>query len=233
MNIACLICDEKVSRHVHLVLSSAGFNCERFLSETSLLRTLRRRGFDLILADAGKNPPAEERVFSWLNCRTGESMPVVMMSSDHSADGIAHALAAGADDFIANPFDSTELLARLHAVLRRYSRRNVQHTIELGGFVLDRDSLRCIDRGVTIELTPREFTMAWLLFSSPGLYLSRETISAVVWGVDSEIAGRTIEQHVYKLRKKLHLSAQRGVMIRTAYSHGYRLELCGEESLVI
>lgn len=229
MSIACYISDDAVSQNVQEVLSRAGFECERFLSETSLLRTLRHRNFDLILVDTNIAPPAEERVFSWLNCRTGESTPVVLLSSTRSPDRVAFALDAGADDYIATPFDPIELIARLHAVLRRCNRRNVHRAIELLGFSLDRESGRFLDRGVPLELTPREFTMAWLLFSSPGIYLSRETISVAVWGVDSEIANRTIEQHIYKLRKKLNLCKERGVVIRTAYTQGYRLELCGEE----
>lgn len=230
MSIACYIHDDAVSQHVHGVLARAGFECERFLSETSLLRALKRRDFELILVDTGIEPPSEERVFSWLNCRTGETTPVVLLSFARSADQIAFALDAGADDFIAKPFDPVELIARLHAVLRRCNRPGVRRAIELVGFSLDRNSSRLIDRGVPVDLTPREFTMAWLLFSKPGIYLSRKTISVAIWGVDSEIAGRTIEQHVYKLRKKLQLSEERGVVIRTAYTHGYRLELCGHEA---
>ena len=232
MTIACYIHDNAISQEVQSALASAGFDCERFLSETALLRTLRRRSFDLILVDTGIEPPAEERVFSWLNCRTGESTPVVLLSSALGADRVAFALDAGADDFIAKPFSPIELVARVHAILRRCNRRSFHRAIEIAGFTLDRESCRFFDRGTPIELTQREFTMAWLLFSSPGVYHSRETISTAIWGVDSEIAGRTIEQHVYKLRKKLRLSEERGVMIRTAYTQGYRLELCGENALV-
>jgi DNA-binding response OmpR family regulator len=224
MNIACLIHDATMFDNAQIVLTRAGFVCERFLTEISLLRTLRRREFDLILVDTGMNHPSEERVFSWLNCRTGESTPVVLLSASRNADRVAHALDSGADDFIATPVDPVELVARLHAVLRRCNRRNIQRAIDLAGFSLDRESCTFLDRGVQIDLTQREFTVAWMLFSAPGVYLSRETISIAIWGVGSEIAGRTIEQHVYKLRKKLQLNEERGVMIRTAYSQGYRLE---------
>lgn len=231
MNIACFIQDGAVFLHVQSVLARAGFNCERFLSEISLLRTMRRRSFDLILVDTGTDQPVEERVFSWLSCRNGERTPVVLLSSAHSADHVAIALGAGADEFIARPFDPVELIARLHAVLRRCNHDSVRPAIELRGFSLNREVCRLLDRGTPIDLTPREFAMAWLLFSSPGIYLSRATISFAIWGVDSEIAGRTIEQHIYKLRKKLQLCAERGAMIRTAYTQGYRLELCNEEAL--
>ena len=232
MNIACFIQDATIFDNTQRILTQAGFVCVRFLSEISLLRTLRRRSFELILADSGMNYPEEERFFTWLNCRTGESTPVVLLSATHTADRIAYALNAGADDFISTPVDSVELVARIHAVLRRCSHRNSQRVIAFSGFSLERENHRLLDRGVPIELTQREFAMAWMLFSAPGIYLSREKISTVIWGVGSDIAGRTIEQHVYKLRKKLCLNEERGVRIRTAYSQGYRLELCAEKELI-
>ena len=233
MSIACYISDDAISRNVQQILTQAGFECECFKSETALLRTLRHRNFDLILAYTNIAPPTEERVFSWLNCRTGESTPVVLLSPRPSPDRVAFALDAGADDFIATPFDPIELIARLHAVLRRCNRRNPHRAVELQGFSLDRETNRILDQGVELELTPREFTMAWLFFSSPGIYFSRETISIAVWGVESEITNRTIEQHIYKLRKKLQLCRERGVIIRTSYSQGYRLEQCAEEMLTV
>lgn len=227
MNIACYIRSDTASEHVEAALKRAGFDCERLLSETSLLRLIRRRSYDLILIELGAAAPDRDSIFSWMNCRFGESTPILMLSSVRSAELTAFALNAGADDFVTMPVEPVELVARVQAILRRTGRRTVRRMIELVGFSLDHEARNFSYRGVAIELTPREFTMAWLFFSTPGIYISREIIGNAIWGVDSEIAGRTIEQHVYKLRKKLQLGMERGVMIRTAYSQGYRLELCG------
>lgn len=229
MNIACYIRNDAVFEHVHIVLMRAGFVCERYSSETTLLRMVRRRSFDFILIDIGSEFESTENIFSWLSCRSGDSTPVLVLSSVRNADWVADALNAGADDFLVRPFEPVELTARIQAILRRSNRRQVRRLIEIAGFSLDREASTFAYQGVPIELTPREFTMAWLLFSSPGVYISRETIGTAIWGMDSEIAGRTIEQHIYKLRKKLQLGPERGVIIRTAYNQGYRLELCGQE----
>jgi DNA-binding response OmpR family regulator len=229
MKFACYVRDEKMSKRVQYILGNAGFDCELFHSELALLRKLGKTSFDLILVESGCKCPSEERVFSWLNCRTGESTPVVLLSAAHSADRVALALNAGADDFLSTGFDPVELVARVKAILRRSKRHSTQRTIELGGFFLDLDAHSIQYDGEPIDLTQREFTMAWLLFSSVGFDLSRETISVAVWGVSSDIASRTIEQHIYKLRKKLQLSPERGVVIRTSYMKGYRLEQSRKE----
>lgn len=230
MSIACYVRSETIFLQVQEALACSGFECERFLGEIALLRTLRRRDFDLILMEANGGQEADEYVSSWLNCRTGESTPVILISSSPSSAQIVNGLNNGADDFIAMPIDPAELVARVHAVLRSYRRRDAMSRIRLLGFELDRTSCSLVDRGAPVDLTPKEFAMTWLFFLSPGTFLSRDAISSAVWGAGSEISSRTIEQHIYKLRKKLNLSDERGVRIRTAYNRGYRLELCSTDS---
>lgn len=231
MSIACYIRSDSVSELVQVSFKRAGFDCERLFSDIALFRLIRRRNFDLILVEIGAAMPDGENIFSWMNCRLGESTPVMVLSSTQNPELAAHALDSGADDYVLMPMDPIEFVARVRAILRRTNRRVERRMIEVMEFSIDREARSFAYRGVPIELTPREFTMAWLFFSSPWVYISRETIGNSIWGVDSEIAGRTIEQHVYKLRKKLQLGPERGVMIRTAYSQGYRLEVCGENQV--
>ncbi|WGG49424.1 response regulator transcription factor [Rugamonas sp. DEMB1] len=227
MIIACYVHGEALFEQLRLALARAGFDCERFASDALLLRAVHRRSFDFILVDIGDDGPAADNLFSWLACRAGENTPVLALSAPRNAEWIAELLNAGADDVLARPFEEVELVARIRAVLRRAGRRQSRRCIELAGFQLDREAATFLYQGRPIELTPREFTMAWLLFSSPGVYISRETIGSAIWGSASEVAGRTIEQHVYKLRKKLSAGVAGAINIRTAYNQGYRLELAG------
>lgn len=229
MKIACYIRNPTVFEQVRGALDRAGFESTQFDSETALLRTLTRRTFDLILIDVALPPRDDDSIFSWLGFRSGDTTPTLILSPIRSADLVALALNSGADDFLVRPFDALELTARVNALIRRAAPPSVRRTIEFSGFVLSRESSRFSFRGAPISLTSREFSMAWLFFSSPGVYISRETIGAVIWRTDSEVAGRTIEQHVYKLRKKLQVDGKPVVMIRTAYSQGYRLELCADD----
>lgn len=190
---------------------------------------LRKRTFDLICFDLGNELSDNDAFFSWLNCRSGDKTPIVVFSATRSAEMAATALDAGADDFIVRPFEAVEAVARLNAILRRSGRAEVRRTIERAGFKLDREAETFHDRGALVDLTPREFLMAWLFFSTPGVYISRESLSIAIWGVGSEITTRTIEQHVYKLRKKLQLGPERGAVLRTAYTQGYRLEIVSDQ----
>jgi DNA-binding response OmpR family regulator len=223
-SIGCYVRGDGLYVRLHAILVQAGFDCERFPSENSLSRMLGRRQFNLLIIDIGDHLDDSEDFVSWLNCRTGDSTPVMALSGAGAPELAALALNAGAEDFLAAPFAAVEVIARIRAVIRRHSPRAARRAIALGRFSLDREASSILYDGDPVELTPREFTMAWLFFSSPGVFISRGTIGASIWSADSEVAGRTIEQHVYKLRKKLLLGPERGVIIRTSYSQGYRLE---------
>lgn len=227
MNIACCIGNDTAFQALETVLIRHRLACERVTGELSLMRAIRRRTYDLIIFEMDSGADSGDGFFSWLNCRSGETTPVLLVGAGTEPERIAEALDHGADEYCSLPLEPVEFGARLRALLRRRDRLPVQRTIEHQGFVLDRESSTLRDRGHPVELTPREFTMAWLFFSMPGVYISRDTISVAIWGVGSEIASRTIEQHVYKLRKKLALGPDRGVLLRTAYTQGYRLEVIG------
>jgi len=226
MNIACYIRERSVIDQLKGVFERAGHDVLWFDSEASLLRGIRRHDVDMVLVDLGTRPCIEDGIFSWLRLRTGDPTPVILMSAQHGSDLVALALDSGADDFIKLPFEAVELRARIQALQRRSAPPTTRRSIAFAGYTLDRDSGHVAFQALPIQLTAREFSMAWLFFSSPGTYISRRTIGAVIWGADSDVAGRTIEQHVYKLRKKLQVGHEQTIIIRTAYSQGYRLELC-------
>jgi len=205
-----------------------GLRCELFHDEASLMRALHHRsGIDLVLMDAGHTPDLEASVLAWLACRSAEAVPVILVATHWSAQRVARALEAGADDCITKPLNPVESMARIRAVLRRSGlARRARTRIDLAGFTLDRVRGTLQDRGRAVRLTPREFSLAWLFFSSPGERMARDAIGFAIWGAGKDIANRTIEQHVYKLRRKVPLNVERGVVIRTTYGRGYRLDVC-------
>lgn len=227
MKTACYFRNATVFEQMRTLLKTAGYESTLFDSEMRFLRAVRSTDYDLLLIDMPTAPGDDDGIFSWLGFRGTERVPTIVTSPLRGAEHIAYALDRGADDFVARPFERVELLARINALMRRCKPAPKANVIDFAGFALNRDTSSLSYLGTPVPLTSREFSMAWLFFSSPGKYISRETIGNVIWSADSEIAGRTIEQHVYKLRKKLNLGEQPTVLIRTAYNQGYRLELCG------
>lgn len=229
MDIACLIPEDITYRWAHNLLAKHGLSAQRFDSDMSLIRALCHRNVDAVLIHCLRESEFERSILSWLDNRDNqpfEQRPIIIQLGDSNAERVKRVLDAGADDVIVRSAGPTELVARVKAVIRRHrAMGRTQRTMSMGGFELRQSNHELLDNGKQIELTSREFALAWLLFSRAGTCVSRRTLSTSVWGVDTDISDRTLEQHVHRLRKKLQLGSSRGVSIRAVYGHGYQLDV--------
>jgi DNA-binding response OmpR family regulator len=205
-----------------------GIAVEPFNAELPLFRAMRTTAFDAILIDAKLNSMLVNALLSWRNCNGAGSLPVIVLTPFSNWAAMLRWINAGATD-VANRFDLEQVRLRAHVVLRRHASETQDDVISCGGYVLRRDVGTLTIDGEEIALTPREFAMAWMLFSNAGKFLSRAQIASSVWGACEEVAGRSIEQHIYKLRKKLRLSGQGGANLKTVYALGYKLDLAPAE----
>jgi two-component system, OmpR family, phosphate regulon response regulator PhoB len=146
-------------------------------------------------------------------------MPIVILSAASDAEARVEALAHGADDFLTKPFSPRELVARVHAVLRRTDPETEDDVLDAGDVVLDRRSRTATVDGSPVELTAREFDLIWHLAERPGIVLRRERILERVWGLAFPGGTRTVDVHVGQLRRKL----DRPELIRTVRGAGYKL----------
>jgi len=151
--------------------------------------------------------------------RACSSVPIVMLTArDEEIDRVT-GLELGADDYITKPFSPRELVARVHAVLRRAEPAVEVDVLQAGDVALDRRSRTAIVDGKEVELTAREFELAWHLAERPGVVVSRERILDRVWGIAFPGGTRTVDVHVGQLRRKL----DRPELIRTVRRAGYKL----------
>lgn len=204
----------------------------RFCDDQALIRALGRVSFSAIVIDTSDSAGMQESrsVFASRNCQSKFQAPLILVGHFTDRAALDQAFAAGADDIVRLPLDADELYARTHRAIRRaQADPSSGEMLVVASYKLNkRLGIVTVD-GLAIQLTPREFAIAWMLFSRPGQYLSRGQIAVAVWGCSEEVAGRTLEQHVYKLRKKLLLSGNYGARLSTQYAHGYRIEAWAAE----
>ena len=154
------------------------------------------------------------------NPRTKE-VPIIMLTARGDEMDRVAGLDAGADDYIAKPFSTRELLARVRAVLRRRAPEQVGGVVAIGALLLDASTYRVSFNDQLLKLGPTEFKLLHYLMNHAERVHSRSQLLDKVWGDHVFIEERTVDVHVKRLREALGSTA--GQMIETVRGAGYRL----------
>jgi two-component system phosphate regulon response regulator PhoB len=147
-------------------------------------------------------------------------LPILILTARGEETERVRGLAIGADDYVVKPFSVPELIARVHALLRRAKPEHVAKALKAGEIEIDRDKKRVHRSGREIELGPTEFRLLEFLMMTPGRVFSREQLLDGVWGRDVYIDERTVDVHVGRLRKALSRGRENDP-IRTVRGSGY------------
>jgi DNA-binding response OmpR family regulator len=145
-------------------------------------------------------------------------VPVLMLTARDSESDLVVGLGVGADDYLTKPFSSRELVARVHALLRRVERRPAptSGTVVLGPVAIDLEARRVTRTGAPVHLTPTEFDLLAHLARCSSHVFTREELLAEVWGYHDGSGARTVDSHVRALRRKLGND-----VVRTVHGVGY------------
>lgn len=157
--------------------------------------------------------------------KRGEDVPVLVLSARDTTPNKVEGLNLGADDYMTKPFDLTELLARIEAMLRRQrAAQRALPDLSFGEVVIDRVARSVSVGGKTVALPAKEFDLLCLLAASPGQVFTREQILERVWGWAYDGTVRTVDNYVAALRRKIETCRGRPRYIKTVRQVGYRLD---------
>jgi len=233
--------DDHVATALSAVLARHGFEVGMAHSGQEALQELLHSElapFDVVLLDLGLPDQDGFEVCGRIRKLTGT--PVIMVTARSDVRSRIHGLNLGADDYVVKPYDTGELLARVHAVARRTAAAEPEPAAGPGGagaaaageraddaaaplvvgpVTLEPNSRRVTVGGAEVQLTRKEFDLLALLAARPGVVFRREQIISEVWRSSWEGTGRTLEVHIASLRSKLGLPA----LIETVRGVGYRL----------
>ncbi|MFF8845054.1 response regulator transcription factor [Streptomyces sp. NPDC015127] len=221
--------DDHVAAALSAVLARHGFQVVHARNGEEALRAVLpdshpdKAPFGVVLLDLGLPDQDGYQVCGKLRKLT--STPVIMVTARSDVRSRIHGLNLGADDYVVKPYDTGELLARIHAVSRRTGATEdtpqgaTDNALRLGAVVIDLPTRRVSVDGADVQLTRKEFDLLALLAQRPGVVFRREQIISEVWRTSWEGTGRTLEVHVASLRSKLRMPA----LIETVRGVGYRL----------
>jgi two-component system, OmpR family, response regulator len=180
----------------------------------------KKNNYDIIILDKGLPKKDGLEVCAEIR-KAGKHMPILILSVKSEIGTKADLLNAGADDYMTKPFAFPELIARVHALMRRP--KEVLHTkFELGDIAVDLEGRKVTRDGKEIHLTTKEFSLLEYLLRNCGRAISRMEILEHVWDINADPFTNTIETHILTLRKKI--GDKNGKIIQTVSNVGYKID---------
>ena len=157
--------------------------------------------------------------------RKKSSVPIIMLTAKGETSDKITGLDVGADDYVTKPFDVKELLARIHAVMRRTDAdAPVDKKLVFDKLVINLDSYELIVDGKKVDCPPKEMELLYHLASSPNRVFTRNQLLDEVWGFDYFGDSRTVDVHVKRLREKLE-GVSNQWSVKTVWGVGYKFEV--------
>jgi DNA-binding response OmpR family regulator len=219
---------DDLARVVARELGANGYRVVRVVDGRSALVAHDRERPDLVILDWML--PELDGLAVLRELRRGSATPVLMLTARTEEVDRVLGLELGADDYLTKPFSVRELLARVHALLRREERLREsmaadraigdERPIDHGPLRLDPVRHAATVAGAPVELSPQEFELLALLMRHPGRAFSRAYLLDAIWGVEAVTGDRSVDNAVMRLRRKL---GDAGDLVETVWGIGYRL----------
>ena len=220
--------DSNIADLIRIYLEKDGFDVHIAGDGGSGVQLFREISPDLVLLDVML--PVMD---GWQVCsaiRKTDKTPIIMLTAKEETDDKVHGLELGADDYITKPFEVKELLARIHAVLRRSEGEDERkgQILTFDKLEINMDSYELIVDGKKIDTPPKEMALLFHLASSPNRVYTRNQLLDEVWGFDYLGDSRTVDVHIKRLREKLEGVSPRWAL-STVWGVGYKFETFPEK----
>lgn len=211
--------DESIRRFVIYALKQTGMEAEGFSLPSLFREAVEHKKPDIALLDIMLPEEDGISVLKWLRSRPDtKQLPVIMLTAKSTEYDKVVGLDSGADDYIAKPFGTMELISRIKALLRRTAAADVEYTV--GKLYVNKTKHIVTVDGKETELTLKEFELLCLLLKNRGAVFTRDQLLNDIWGYDYDGENRTVDVHIRSLRSKL---GESGDIIGTVRGVGYKI----------
>ena len=228
MNILVVDDEHEIANIVALYLQSDEYKVFKCYTGAEALHCIDTNNIDLAILDVML--PDIDGFEILRRIRNKYTFPVIMLTAKVDATDRITGLTLGADDYIPKPFNPLEMVARVKAQLRRYTKYNdgaksSGEIIDFAGLVLNRTSHECIFNERQLTLTPIEFDILWLLCENRGKVISSEELFKQVWKEEYfKNSNNTVMVHIRHLREKMSGPTGKSDFIKTVWGVGYKVE---------
>ena len=214
--------DVNIADILRLYLEKEGFEVLHAMDGGKGVAYFDEKGADLVLLDI-----MLPVIDGWTVCgeiRRRSKCPIIMITAKGETFDKVQGLEMGADDYIVKPFEMKEVMARIHAVLRRYGddSGNARRLV-FDKLIIDMDSFELIVNDKAVDTPPKELELLFYLASSPNKVFTRNQLLDEVWGFDYFGDSRTVDVHIKRLREKLENVSDQWAL-KTVWGVGYKFE---------
>lgn len=221
-----IIEDEKlIADNLKLGLEQHKFAVDVAYTGEDGYRLINEFSYDLIIMDLMLPDIQGEELCKRLRQEKNETF-IIMLTAKKQLENIIDGLSMGADDYIGKPFEFTELLARIRALVRRSS-KNRDNVLSFREIRLDLDREQVFIKGREVVLTKKEYMILEYLLRHKGQLISRNQLLEHAWDMNVDIFTNVVDTHIKNLRKKL---GHNGQFISTIYGSGYRISDFGGDA---
>lgn len=228
-NILVVDDEQAIADLVEVYLNNENYNVFKFYNGTAALNCIENENLDLAILDVMLPDINGFEICQII--RKKHNFPVIMLTAREEEIDKITGLTLGADDYVTKPFLPLELVARVKAQIRRFTRYNSAESVQeerviaFSGLVLDMDSHECTLNEKKLSLTPTEFSILRVLCLNRGRVVSSEELFREVWG-DKYFtsSNNTVMVHIRHLREKMNDSAEHPKYIKTVWGVGYKID---------
>ena len=214
--------DENICEVIKMYLETTGYNVKVAHDGKAAKEEFVNFSPNLVVLDMMLPGIDGMEVLKWI--RKDSNVPVIMLTAKGETFDKVLALEIGADDYVVKPFEPKELLARVKAVMRRYSGEEPDNVVlNFPGLTIDANSYKVIYNGEEVKTPPKEFELLHYLASNKNKVFTRDQLLCEVWGYDYPGDSRTVDVHIKRLREKLN--GGEDWQLKTVWGVGYKFEV--------
>ncbi len=193
--------DQMIGENIQIALEAECISTDWAVNGSEAEQALSNQDYDAILLDLGLPKKSGLELLQSMRAR-GNAIPVLIITARDTISERVQGLNAGGDDYLVKPFDLGEMIARLHALVRR-ARRQTEPAFSWGEIVINPTSRQVESAGQAVNLSAREWSILDALIARPGAILSRNQLEERLYGWSGDVESNAVEVYIHGLRKKL------------------------------
>mgnify|MGYP005801667373 CR=1 FL=1 len=225
-NILVVDDDKEIVKAIEIYLERENYQIYKAYDGNEAIKQTEENDIHLIILDIMM--PNKDGIETLVEIRKSKNIPIILLSAKSEDIDKIHGLNVGADDYVTKPFNPEELIARVNAMIRRYTNfgenKEKNGVIKNGGLIIDDELKKVTIDGKNIKLTPTEYNILKFLTENKGKVFSIEEIYQNVWKDEYYAADNVIAVHIRHIREKIEINPKEPRYLKVIWGVGYKIE---------